>query len=163
MAARVECRPRRRARLHEPSRDTRLRAPKGLGHRLRRGLVLARGNAGQDPTKHPDVVRPRRLQRRIGRQRQHCLLQRVFDRLQAQRNQRLDQRPCHRAVIHGRFDRRGGWCRWLVRTDRVSYASHGWGPLYWSANPGRDQHVSMEAPPEFQLALGQTRLENKSD
>ncbi|MCU0647850.1 MAG: hypothetical protein MUF00_07625, partial [Gemmatimonadaceae bacterium] len=32
----------------------------------------------------------------------------------------------------------------------------GWCPLWCSANPWPDQRCSMEAPPDFQLGLGQT-------
>ena len=50
----------------------------------------------------------------------------------------------------------------IACTSRVRrglpYFSHGWCPRCWSANPARDQRFRMEAPPEFQLDLRQTRF-----
>ena len=64
------------------------------------------------------------------RQRDHLLLQGVLDRAEALRNQRLNQRPGDRPVVHRRGRRyRVGRPKTLMHSRLLSYSSHGWCPL----------------------------------
>lgn len=90
------------------------------------------------------------------RQGQHLLLQRLLNRVQAERNQGLNHRKREALRVDG-YGRgvRGPRGRLVYRRLR----SHSWhmGVFHCGANPGWDQRFSMEAPPNFQLAGGQIR------
>ena len=136
MAALVQRLQRARTGTNEAARHTRFGEAERFRTGFRGGFVLPTREAAQHATKEAHVAGAGRLPRCVGRQRQHFLRQRVLDGLEAQRDQRLDQRLDHRQR-HGAI---------VQRCDGLGIG--GW-PVCAA--------IRMEAPPEFQRALGQTR------